>query len=82
MDRAKQRHLEQRFAEADRHVADGERLLQHQREAIEERRRDGHDVKLATALLAEMEETQRLHIAGRDRIRQELAAMRANAAVK
>jgi hypothetical protein len=80
MDSTNQRHLEQRFAEAEMHVAKGERLLQHQRETIEARRRDGHDVNLATALLDEMEETQRLQIADRDRLRRELGAAGANAA--
>jgi hypothetical protein len=74
MDTSKHRLLEQSLAEAERHVTEGERLLEQQRNNIEERRRDGHDVRLSIELLSEMEETQRMHIAGRDRLRNELAS--------
>ena len=66
--------LEQRLAEAEIHVLDGERLVERQRTAIKERRRDGVEVTLATELLAMMEETLALHIADRDRLRRELAS--------
>jgi len=36
----------------------------------------GHDLKSAQALLAQFEEMQAMHIADRDRIRAELAALR------
>jgi hypothetical protein len=61
------------FVEAERHVSEGERLVQHQRRIIEKRRRDGHHTELAMQLLAEMEESLRLQIEDRDRLRQYLA---------
>ena len=67
------RVLEQHLLNAEAHVVGGERLLEQQRASIEQRRRDGHDVELATQLLAEMEESQRLHLNDRDRLRRELA---------
>jgi len=73
MDSTKHRLLTQGLAEAERHVTEGERLLEQQRNNIEERRRDGHDVRLSIELLSHMEEAQRMHIAGRDRLRNELA---------
>ena len=66
--------LEQRLAEAERHVLEGERLVQRQRATIEERRHAGLEVELATDLLAMMEDTLGLHIADRDRLRRELAS--------
>ena len=74
MDGAKRGRLEQRLAQAEIHVSEGERLVQQQRATIEERLRDGHDVGLAKQLLAELEESLRLHIADRHRLRQELAS--------
>jgi hypothetical protein len=65
---------ERHLAQAERHVREGEQRLEHQRAIIDERRRDGHDVELSEQLLAEMEESQRLHVAERDRLRAELAA--------
>jgi hypothetical protein len=58
---------------AERHVSHGERLVERQRAAVEELRRDGHNVDLATRLLAVMEETLRLQIDDRDRLRQQCA---------
>jgi hypothetical protein len=40
---------------------------------IEKRRRDGHHTQLALHLLTEMEESLRLHIRDRDRLRRDLA---------
>jgi hypothetical protein len=59
--------------EAERHVADGARLFERQRAIIEERRRDGHDVKRAETLLQTMQELQRMHIDHLDTLRKELA---------
>ena len=71
MDARKRQLLEQNLAAAERHVVEGERLLEKQRASIEQRRLDGFDVELATQLLNEMEYTQRMHIADRDRLRRE-----------
>jgi hypothetical protein len=58
---------------AERHVLKGERLVERQRATVEELRRDGHNVDLATGLLAEMEKSLRLHIGDRDRLVQQYA---------
>ena len=52
MDNAKRRQLTLHLADAERHVLECERLVARQRTSIEERRRQGHDVALATDLLA------------------------------
>jgi hypothetical protein len=66
--------MERHLARAERHVLEGELRLERQRAIIEERRRDDHDVELSEQLLAQMEESQRLHVAERDRLRAEPAA--------
>jgi hypothetical protein len=76
MDHAKRGLLEQHLAEAERHVAESETRLGHQRASIEERQRDGHDVGLAETLLAEMEQTYRMQLADRERLRHELSELR------
>lgn len=71
MDSAKQSELEQLLAEAERHVFEGECLLERQRKLLERYRRHGHDPQLFCELLAAMEDTHRLHVAQRDRLRRE-----------
>jgi hypothetical protein len=73
MDRAV---LEQRLTQAERHVAEGEDIVARQREIVAELAKDHHDVRFAQELLTLFETTQALHIADRDRIQAELAAMR------
>lgn len=69
MDRAIwQEHL----AQAERHVAQGEGHIAKQRAIIANLERDGHDARVARDLLRQLEEMQALHIATRDRLRQEL----------
>lgn len=75
MDSARRHQLEEQLAKAEYRVFQGQLLLERQRENLERRRSHGHDVKLATNLLAAMEETQRLHEAHRDRLRRELAEL-------
>jgi hypothetical protein len=60
---------------AEEHVAQGERHIARQREIIAELEHDGHDVAAAAArdLLRQFEELQGLHIAHRDRLKDELA---------
>jgi hypothetical protein len=67
-----QRRIAQHFVEAERLVLEGERLVAHQRLTIAKRRRDGHHTELAVHLLNEMEESLRLHMRDRDRLRQQL----------
>ena len=64
---------------AERHVADGERVLRHQRGVIRELRRDRHGESLINAaerLLRSFEEMQNMHIADLARLRKELAIPR------
>jgi hypothetical protein len=64
--------LLEHLAQAERHVAEGERDIARQREIIAELERDGRDTTLARALLEQFEEVELLHIEGRDRLRKEL----------
>jgi hypothetical protein len=68
--------VERHLAQAERHVAQGESHIARQREIILDLASGGHDLKEAKALLAQFEDTQSSHIADRDRIRAELAALR------
>jgi hypothetical protein len=74
MDATKRCLLERHLADAERHVATGDRVLAKQAAMIENRRSEGLDVELAMQLFGEMENTQRLHVAERDRLRRELSA--------
>jgi hypothetical protein len=69
--------LEQHLAQAERHVLQGETILERQHRLIEEHECGGHDTEAARKLLAQLEELQRLHLADRDRLRRELAGKRA-----
>ena len=76
MESEERRLAEEHFTLAEKHVSEGERLVEHQRKTIDERRREGHDVELPVKVLAEMEESLRLHIEGRDRLLRELTGDR------
>jgi hypothetical protein len=56
-----------------RHLATGERLVARQHEIVAELERGDHDSSYAKAVLASFKETQKLHIADRDRLEKELA---------
>jgi hypothetical protein len=73
MDKDKETLLELELRDAQRHVDEGERLLDRQRKSLEARKRGGYENDLATNLLGELEEAQRNHIAHRDLIRREIA---------
>jgi hypothetical protein len=73
MDKGKKAILDHELEVAERHVEEGQRLVERERKSIEERKRHGHDSGLATVLLGELEEAQRNHIAHRDLIRREIA---------
>ncbi|HEY1891029.1 MAG TPA: hypothetical protein VGG63_11520 [Steroidobacteraceae bacterium] len=66
--------LKDHLAQAERHIATGERTLDQQRELIRDLERDGHDARSARALLESFEQLQTLHFADRERILDELAA--------
>jgi hypothetical protein len=67
--------LAHHLVEAERHVAEGERLVEHQRRTIAKRRRGGHHTELAMQLLDEMEKSLQLQIKDRDRLRRECAGI-------
>jgi hypothetical protein len=70
MDRAMlMRHL----AQAEQHIADGERHLTRQRATICELEQDGFDAVAARALLASFKQTQALHVAHRERVSAEIS---------
>jgi hypothetical protein len=61
--------LENALAQAERHVAEGEGILARQRAAIVALERIGRDVTRSKEFLSIFEESQRLHVADRDRLR-------------
>jgi hypothetical protein len=68
--------IAEHLALAERHVAEGQDHIERQRMVIAELERDRHDTTRAKELLDTFKTTQALHIADRDRLRQELAAAR------
>ncbi len=64
--------LEQRLARAEGYMAMSKRHIASQRTFAAELLRDGHDASQALALLLRFEELQQLHVADRDRLREEL----------
>jgi hypothetical protein len=64
--------LEQRLAHAEGYMAMSKRHIASQRAFAAGLLRDGHDASQAVALLLRFEELQQLHIADRDRLREEL----------
>jgi hypothetical protein len=70
MDRAT---IERNLAEAEQHVARGEKNIANQRRVLENLLRDGHDSTEAEQLLTTFLNTQDLHIEHRNHWRAELA---------
>jgi hypothetical protein len=68
--------LERHLAQAERHVAEGEAHLARQREIVVELTNGGRDLRSAQALLTQFETMLANHVADRDCIRAELAAMK------
>ena len=64
--------IAQQLAQAEIHVAAGERLIAGQRDTIAEFEKAHADPAEAKAVLASLEETQRLHVENRDRLKREL----------
>lgn len=73
MDRAM---IENHLADAERHVIEGEHHIRKQREIIAGLRERGYVTADAEALLRTFEDTQRLHLTDRDRLRRELALLK------
>lgn len=63
-------HLKQ----AERHVNQGEEHIARQIELIARLEADGHDATEAKRLLGEFRQLLAVHIAGRDRLREQLAS--------
>jgi hypothetical protein len=68
--------IERHLAAAEEHVALGEKTIANQRRVLENLLRDGHDTAIAEKLLTAFLDTQDLHIADRNRLREELAQSR------
>lgn len=64
--------LEQRLANTEGYMAMSRRHVASQRTFAAELLRDGHDASQALALLARFEELERLHVADRTRLCEEL----------
>jgi len=64
--------LEKALVQAERHVTQGEATLARQRATIAVFERVGRNVALARECLSVFEESQRLHVADRDRFREDL----------
>jgi hypothetical protein len=69
MDRAM---LQDRLAAAERHVSEAERHVANQREHVSQLEREGHETGHAKRLLEQLEEVLAIHVAERDRLREEL----------
>ena len=65
---------QQHLAQAERHVTLGETHIAKQRAIVAELERDGHDARIARDLLDQLEQMQELHVADRDRLREDLDA--------
>ena len=72
MDPESRDRMRQHLEEAERHVEQGRQHLRKQCEVIDRLQRDGHDPSSARKLLHALEQTQIMHIADRDRIREQL----------
>jgi len=64
--------VEMALAQAERHVAEGEVILARQRAAIAATELIGGDVARFKELLSVFEDSQRVHVADRDRLRKDL----------
>jgi hypothetical protein len=63
---------QQRLAQVERHVALGDRHIENQCKLIAKLARLSRDTNQTELLLRTLEDTQRLHLADRDRLRKEL----------
>ncbi|HJS89636.1 MAG TPA: hypothetical protein VJ738_06675 [Steroidobacteraceae bacterium] len=67
--------LHEHLQRAERHLADGQRRLEHQRGLVDRLRRDGHEYRALQGekLLRTFEQLQSMNLAELTRIREELA---------
>lgn len=66
--------LMQHLNQADSHIAQSDRHITRQREIVAELQRHGHDAHSAIDLLKLFEQTHETHLAGRERLWDELSA--------
>ena len=64
--------LERALAQAERHVAQGKVILTRQRATVAASERSGRDVARSKEFLSILEDSHRLHVADRDRLRKDL----------
>jgi hypothetical protein len=69
MDRAM---VEASLAQAERHVGEGARRVERQREIVADLNRDGHDAEEALRLLKQFKDLQAMNIADRDRLQRQI----------
>ena len=67
--------LREHLAMANRHIADGNLVVTRQRELIARFEADGHDARLALALLARFEDLLAEHLSHRDRLLEEVRSV-------
>jgi hypothetical protein len=72
MDRDTLNTLERHLRQAEGRVTQGEHLLARQRQLVAKLEQHGPNAVAAKAFLAQLEEMLQMHVADRDRIRQEL----------
>jgi len=63
---------ERALAQAERHVAEGDAILARQRAAVAASERIGGNVARFKDILSVFEDSQRVHVAHRDRLRKDL----------
>ena len=64
--------VEMALAQAERHVAEGEVILARERATIAASERNGRNVVRFKEILSVFEDSQRVHVADRDRLRKDL----------
>lgn len=64
--------LREQLALVEQNVRDGERHIEQQRRLVDRLQRAGHDASTARELLRSYQQSLSMHVATRDRLRQEL----------
>jgi hypothetical protein len=73
--RMDQEMLKRHLAQAEEHIATGDKNIGRQRDVIAELERDGHDTASARTFLRELEQLQAVLIAERERLLSELSEL-------
>jgi hypothetical protein len=67
--------LKRHLAEAEEHIATGDKNIARQRDLIAQLECDGHDTASAKTFLREFEQLQAMHIAEREQLLRELSEL-------